>query len=128
MRTRITMLAALTLLAMAAPPDASAQIAAEVEVAQGIVDRMPEGAGTAFPTDVGTVYCWMRVTGAEGEILRHVWIHGETEFPVELTVGGSPWRTWSSKSIPPEWSGDWRVEVRDGDGNLLETVSFTVGT
>ena len=27
----------------------------------------------------------------------------------------------------PEWTGDWRVEVRDSRGNVLETIRFTVG-
>ena len=26
----------------------------------------------------------------------------------------------------PEWTGDWRVEVRDSRGNVLETIRFTV--
>lgn len=100
----------------------------EAQVASEIVDRMPEGAGSAFPADVGEVFCWTRVSGAAGSTIQHVWIHEGTEFPVTLDIGGSPWRTWSSKSIPPEWSGEWRVEVRDGEGNVLQTVSFTVGT
>jgi hypothetical protein len=43
-------------------------------------------------------------------------------------MGGSPWRTWSSKTIPPEWSGEWSVEIRDASGAVLETVGFTVGS
>jgi hypothetical protein len=55
-------------------------------------------------------------------------MHDGQEFPVDLEIGGSPWRTWSSKAIPPEWSGDWSVEIRDADGAVLETVGFTIGS
>ena len=99
----------------------------EAELATAIVDRMPEGVAQTFPADVGEVFAWMRVTGAEGSTLHHVWIHGEDEWSVPLVIGGSPWRTWSSKQIPPEGAGEWRVEIRDDTGTLLEALSFTVG-
>jgi hypothetical protein len=114
--------------ALVGPAATQAQVAVEAQVATQIVDRMPEGAGTEFPGDVGELYCWARVTDGGGATIQHVWIYGEMEFPVSLEVGGSPWRTWSSKTIPPEWAGAWRVEVRDGEGNVLATVSFTVGS
>jgi len=125
-------LAALTILglAIALPQQARAQQAApsvEAQIAAQIVDREPQQAGAVFAADVGQVYCWSRVTDAEGTTIQHVWIHDGVEHPVSLPVGGSPWRTWSSKSIPPEWAGDWRVEIRDGQGNMMETLSFTVG-
>ena len=39
---------------------------------------------------------------------------------------GSDWRTWSAKTIPPGWSGKWRVEVRDAENDLLQTIFFTL--
>ena len=132
MHTRQMHLAALTILglAVALPQQARAQQATpsvEAQIAAQIVDREPQEAGAVFAADVGQVYCWSRVSGAEGTTIQHVWIHDDTEYPVSLDIGGSPWRTWSSKSIPPEWAGDWRVEIRDGQGNMMETLSFTVG-
>ena len=102
--------------------------AVEAVVATDVQDRQPVGEGTVFPADVGRVFVWTRVTGATGTSIQHVWTHPDgRETPVSLDVGGSPWRTWSSKTIPPEWGGEWTVEIRDGAGNVLETVSFTVG-
>lgn len=100
----------------------------EAQIAEQVVDREPQGAGTVFGADVGEVFCWTRVTGAAGTTIQHVWIHDGVEYPVSLDIGGSPWRTWSSKNIPPEWAGDWRVEIRDASGNVLEGLSFTVGS
>jgi hypothetical protein len=99
----------------------------EVAIARNVVDRMPVDTGSTFPADVGRLACWTRVTGAAGTTIQHVWIHGDQEFPVSLKIGGSPWRVWSTKEIPPEWAGEWRVEVRDSAGTVLATARATVG-
>ena len=132
MKALTTTVIALALAALLAPQGTSAQVGLTVpesSVATNVVDRMPTGVTTTFPASVGRVYAWTRIQGAEGETtIHHVWIHGEVErADQELRIGGSPWRTWSNKAIPPEWSGDWRVEVRDANGNVLETIRFTVG-
>ena len=127
MKSRPLTLLALAAACVALPGDVSAQVTVEAQIAEAIVDRMPQNPSTSFPLDIGHVSAWSNVTGAEGTTIQHVWIHGEMEFPVSLQIGGSPWRTWSTKTIPPEWAGDWRVEIRDAAGNLLDTLSFTVG-
>lgn len=99
----------------------------EAEVATAIVDRMPEGVGTRFPVDVGQLYVWSRVMDAAGTSITHVWIHGDTRYPIVLEIGGSPWRTWSSKTITPDMAGEWQVEIHDQDGVVLQTLNFTVG-
>jgi len=128
MKSRTLFGAVLVAAALGAPDRATAQVTVEAQIAEAIVDRAPQNPGTEFPADVGSVSCWSTVTGAAGTTIQHVWIHGEMEFPVTLQIGGSPWRTWSSKRIPPEWAGEWRVEIRDAEGNLLDTLAFTVGT
>ena len=124
--------AGLALASLLGPQGALAQgtlSVSESAVATNVVDRMPVGSGTSFSADVGRVYAWTRITGAEGETtIHHVWFQGDVErADLALQVGGSPWRTWSNKAISPEWTGDWRVEVRDSSGNVIETLSFTVG-
>ncbi len=130
MRTSMTAVAVLALGVVGAPVALAAQEAPTVEavLATGIEDMMPVGEATEFAADVGRVFLWTRVTGGTGTSIQHVWIPPDgNEFPVSLQVGGSPWRTWSSKEIPPEWAGEWRVEIRDSAGNVLGTESFTVG-
>lgn len=102
-------------------------VAVEIAIARSVVDRVPADTASAFPADVGQLACWTRVTGAAGTTIQHVWIHGADEFPVSLEIAGSPWRTWSTKEIPPDWTGEWRVEVRDGAGAVLASARFTVG-
>lgn len=102
---------------------------AEAMLTSSVMDRQPADELTAVPADVGRVYLWTRITGAEGEVqLEHVWYHGETEMArVPLNIAGSNWRTWSSKNIEPTWTGEWRVDIVAPDGTVLKSVSFTVG-
>lgn len=111
-----------------APAAAPSAATVEAVLTRNVVDREPQDTATAFPSDVGSVALWTRVTGGEGQTLSHVWFFGDTEVGnVPLNIGGSPWRTWSRKTIPPEATGAWRVEVRDGAGNILQRVDFTIG-
>jgi hypothetical protein len=120
----------------AAPAPAPAPAAApasnvtiEAVLTRGVVDRVPQDTVTAAPPDVGNLTLWTRVTGADsGAVIHHVWFRNDEQVgDVELTVGGSSWRTWSRKAIPMDWTGPWRVEVRDDAGNVLEKIEFTVG-
>src|SRR5437763_883179 len=111
----------------AAAPAAAVEVT-EAVVAKTVVDRQPQDTGSTFPVDVGQVVCWTKVSGAGGTSLHHVWFHGDTQVgDVELQVGGSPWRTWSKKSVPADWTGAWHVEVRDAAGAVLKRLDFTVG-
>src|SRR5260370_355915 len=115
-----------------APPDAApAGAAVAVPDAVGArsgVEGQPQDRGTGFPADVGQLNCWSKVTGAGGAAIHHVWFHGDTQVgDVELQVSGSPWRTWSRKTVPPDWTGAWHVEVRDAAGTVLKRLDFTVG-
>jgi hypothetical protein len=132
MKTATKIVIALALAALFAPQMASAQArltVPESSIATMVVDRMPTGTAMTFSPNVERLYAWTRIQGAQGQTtVHHVWIHGGVErADIELRIGGSPWRTWSNKAIMPEWTGDWRVEVRDGNGNVLETIRFTVG-
>jgi len=96
--------------APAASPSVSVD---ESVVAKGVVDRVPQDTGSVFPVDVGQLVFWTKVSGATpgGETaIHHVWFHGDTQVgDVELHVGGSPWRTWSKKTVPADWTGAWHV-------------------
>jgi hypothetical protein len=131
----------LPLLALALPAPAPAQEAGSGEaggeglsvtrsaIAREIEDREPVEEGTSFPADVGHLVCFTLVEGAEGEaVVHHVWSHGGTERArVELPVRSASWRTWSRKTIPAEWPGEWTVTVEDDAGHVLTRLMFTVG-
>jgi hypothetical protein len=110
-------------------PAQDLSLTAEGDVCTAVVDRQPVGAGTSFGADVQSLCFWTKVVGqTQGEAtVKHLWSHaGEVKAEMALKVKGSPWRTWSKKSIPSDWTGAWEVKALDEAGNVLKTVSFTV--
>ena len=87
--------------------------------------------GAAFPADVGGLVCFTQIEGASADApgsIHHVWFHGDAQVAdVELTARSSPWRTWSRKTVPADWTGPWHVEIRDAGGAVLKRIDFTVG-
>ena len=103
-------------------------VTADIAVGKGITDRMPTDTASAFPADVGSLVCWTRVTGASGQKTTFVWSHGPHSDTVSTNIGGSPWRTYSRKTIPADWTGEWKVEVHDSTGSVVASKTFTVGS
>jgi hypothetical protein len=94
-------------------------------VGSDVVDRELHGRDTRFQE--GTkVWFWTRVVGAtEGDLIRHVWMQGgEERLNVELKVDGSPWRTYSHKTLHAGSRGSWTVEARDEQGRVLARETF----
>ena len=111
--------------AQAAPATA---MSVDAVLTRGVTDHMPQDTASTVPADVGQLILWTRVSGGAGQTIHHVWFHGDTQVAdVELTIGGSPFRTWSRKTVPADWTGAWHVEVRDAAGSVLKRVDFTVG-
>jgi hypothetical protein len=92
----------------------------------GSQPMMPSGE-VSFPPDVGKLFCFTKISGGNQTTIKHVWYFGENPVSaIELTLGGSPWRTWSEKSIAPTMTGAWKVEIQDSAGTVLKTLSFEV--
>ena len=102
-------------------------LSAEIQVGTGIENRDIVGSADSFASSVGKVFCWSRITGASGATVKHVWLRNSAEVSsVDLNIGGTPWRTWSSKTIPASWTGDWEVRVVDGNGTTIASKTFKV--
>jgi transcriptional regulator with XRE-family HTH domain len=80
-------------------------------------DRFREGEVIAFQTRV--------IGGQRGDVVRHVWLRGgRLQQSIRLPLGGPNWRTHSTKTL---WgTGQWTVEARDGDGQVLARDQFVV--
>jgi hypothetical protein len=127
MRTMTLGLLALGLIA-ATPPAEQQAASVEVAVGKSVASGMPVDTASAFDAAVGQIAGWTRVTGVEaGSKITHLWIHGADSSRVELNIGGSPWRTYSRKTIPASATGDWTLEVLGPDGAKLATKSFKIG-
>lgn len=100
----------------------------EGKTCKTLSNRECQDAAESFESADGVIYAWTRVTGPkDGGEIHHVWFKGDEQVgDVALKVGGSPWRTYSKKTLGDKAAGDWRVEVRDSNGAVLETLKFTV--
>jgi hypothetical protein len=109
---------------------ASGLAVAEIAVGTGYdrESRQLVGAGETFSAGTEQVWCRTRITGApEPTTVAHVWYHNDkTVARVELRVGSADWRTVSSKTLLPDWTGFWEVKVLDEAGTVLGSTRFTV--
>ena len=127
MRTLSLGLLALGLIA-AVPPVGQQAPSVELAIGKSIEAGNPVDTASSFPADVGQVAGWSRVTGmTAGSKITHLWIHGADSSRVELNIGGSPWRTYSRKTIPAGATGDWTLEVLGADGAKLASKTIKVG-
>lgn len=101
----------------------------EAAICTEVKDRQPNGTASSFAASVGRLYCFTKVDGAaEPTHVTHVWFHEDKEVHrIDLQVGGPGWRTWSYKTIPPGWTGKWRVDVQDAGGEVIYSIPFSVG-
>lgn len=121
--------AAVLLLAFHSVSAGQALTVEEFQFGTAVENREIVNPDSSFSADVGQVYCFTRITGAESETsVTHIWyLDGVEMATVELPVRGPNWRTWSSKTIFSDWTGEWSVDLLDEEGNLLMTKTFTVG-
>lgn len=103
-------------------------VVAEAVICKEVVDRMPVGSGDVIPAGTERVFCFTRITGAQAETeVTHNWYYqGALKASVVLPVRNADWRTWSSKSLLPEWTGEWMVEILSKEGTPLESILFYV--
>jgi hypothetical protein len=131
--TTLTFTFIITTTAIAAPPippdfqKISKIKIVKLAIAPEIVDREPVGESDSFSADVGTLWCYTKITGAKGQAITHRWyFNGELMAVVPLEIKYDTYRTRSSKRILAYWKGPWRVEIMTESGVLLDTISFTI--
>ena len=101
----------------------------EAVLCEEVENREPEYIGTTFSKDVELVYCYTVVQGAQGTTtIKHVWYFGDKKMgAIPLKIKKSKrWRTWSNKTILPEWTGKWKVDIVSVHGRVLKSVAFEI--
>ena len=99
-----------------------------IEICTSVEDRQAVGTDTSFANDVGQLYCFTKLSSDQDTTaISHAWYYGDKEMAkVEMTMKAQTWRTWSSKKIVSDWTGDWRVDVLSADGKVLASKKFVV--
>jgi len=95
----------------------------DAKLGKGVQDRNITEEATSFALN-DKVYLWLKLTGGGTDPVKVSWKVGDSVDTVTLKVGGSPWRTWSSKTA---WkTGDWTVTISDASDQVLKELKFTV--
>ncbi|PLX66380.1 MAG: DUF2914 domain-containing protein [Denitrovibrio sp.] len=91
-------------------------------------NREPVGSATEFKSSVGRVFCFTEIeTDKYPTEVTHIWIHDKNiEAEIKLPVKSPKWRTYSSKAILEEWTGNWKVEVYSENGELIDSIDFKI--
>ncbi len=100
----------------------------EAVIATDVEKLTPMGTGTEFTKDVEKIYCFSKIVGAKDQTeIKHKWYFGDKKAAeISLNVGSSPWRTYSSKTIVPEFAGSWRVDITTKDDKVIKSLNFEV--
>jgi hypothetical protein len=95
---------------------------------ESVSDKEPVHPSETFPVDIGTVYCFLEAVEIEEDTtVSFAWYYENREMaritlPLEK---GRRWRTFSSKKLE-ELRGNWKVELVEASGIVLNTLSFQV--
>ena len=100
----------------------------EIAVCKSVENRTPVGIDSVFSSDIGKLYCYTKLKSQNDKYtISHVWFYNNKQMTkIDLNVKLKSWRTWSAKTIYPKWTGDWRVEVQDSNGNVLSKIAFKI--
>jgi hypothetical protein len=78
----------------------------------------------SFDTAVSVHYLTQIKSDSVPTTIHHVYsVDGKEIVSVPLAIKGSPWTTWSHKTV---WPGAWKVEVKDEGGKVIQSKLFTV--
>jgi hypothetical protein len=95
---------------------------------QSVVNRTPVGGenNSGFEIKGNTVFLWTQVKDGSVTNIDHVWSYASVvQWTVPLTLIAPQFRSHSSKIIPADALGSWKVEVFAGK-KLLHTYNFKV--
>ena len=96
-------------------------------IALGVEKREPIGVTQRVSVSQQRVYCWMRVINGQGEKVTVRWMRKRNKITeTHLPVGSNSWRTWAYVSLGPSMIGPAQVEIRDENGEILETLPFEI--
>ena len=96
-------------------------------IALGVEKREPIGVTQRVSVSQQRVYCWMHVINGQGEKVTVRWMRKRNKITeTHLPVGSNSWRTWSYLSLRPSMIGSAQAEMRDENGEILETLPFEI--
>ena len=103
----------------------------EIMICRGIYKRNPIKPGIKFINNVDSLFCYTKISNSGNkQEVKHIWYFENKEMTtVSYNIKTSyNYRSWSKKTIYPNQTGKWRVDVITKSGELLGTRDFTVNS
>lgn len=109
----------------AAAPESNATVA-RAQFTSAIENREPVDKVSNLLNDKNRVYFFSEIKDAPNQKITHRWeYNGKVMSEMNFDVGGERWRVFSSKTLDPSWTGEWKVSVLDEAGSTLGASTFT---
>ena len=113
----------------AAAKPAAAQSTSSVARAQftnAVENREPVDKVSNLLNDKNRIYFFSEIKDAPNQKITHRWEYdGKVMSEMNFDVGSARWRVFSSKTLDPSWTGEWKVSVLDEAGSTLGVSTFT---
>ena len=95
---------------------------------EGIQEYAPINPAVVFSIGLGRVSCFTFFDPVPKEtFIYHSWFRRDVLITTKrLKVRVPRWGTFSSVQLRQADKGPWRVEVHDKDGNILQTLRFSI--
>lgn len=96
-------------------------------VARSVENLIPVGVADKYPSSVGKLYCYSKITGGDGKSIKHIWYLNDKKLgETTLAIKSKSYRTYSVETIPSHAKGGGRCDVAAEDGKVLKSVEFVI--
>jgi hypothetical protein len=98
-------------------------------ICEDIRDGQPVNEGIIFSSDLGKITCFTEFDSIkEKTTIYHCWYFKDNLRAKKkpLVLNPPKWSTFSQMEPRETDKGPWRVEIVDGDGNILQTLRFSI--
>lgn len=107
-------------------PAAAAGSVARAQFTSAVQDHEPTDKLTALTNDKTHISFFTELKDLDGHKVMHRWEHdGKVIYEQSFDVTSARYRTYSSKTLDPSWTGEWKVAVVDDHGGTLSASTFT---
>lgn len=101
---------------------------AKSTMCEEIKDGQPFNEGLTFSSDLGKIACYTEFDPVpERTVICHCWYFKDNLSTRRKLVLNPPrWSVFSQIQLRETEKGPWRVDITDEDGNILQTLRFSV--
>ena len=103
----------------------------EMMICRGIYKRNPIKPGMKFINNVDSLFCYTKISNSgKKQEVKHIWYFENKEMTtVSYNIKTSyNYRSWSKKTIYPNQTGKWRVDVVNNLGDILGSRDFSINS